>query len=308
MTSTKTNLLSEQNPDYTQPVLQSVLVPSDFSAGSLTAFQHALKAALVARSRLTILHLSPGVAESWTEFAGVGETLARWGLLPPGSPKWAVPELGIEVRNVIAREGNPVKSVLRHLATDPADLIVIATHAYPDRVTWLRQTVTEPIARRSAQMTLLLPDAAVGFVSPRDGSVSLGRILIPIAANPPPQPALAAAARLAVRLRRPQGTFVLLHVGGPDTMPAVQCPEVSGWEWKKVTRTGDVIDGIVDAAEKEAADLIVMATDGRNGFLDALRGSHSERVLRKARWPLLTIPVGSLVESAISHEKLVRAN
>ena len=59
-------------------------------------------------------------------------------------------------------------------------------------------------------------------------------------------------------------------------------------------RTGDVINGILDVAEKEAADLIVMATDGRNGFLDALRGSHSERVLRKARWPLLTISEGSL--------------
>src|SRR5580765_7183325 len=125
MTTTKPNSPSIQAPDYTQPVLESVLVPSDFSAGSLTAFQHALKAALVARSRLTILHLSPGVAESWTDFAGVGETLARWGLLPPGSPKWTIPELGIDVRNVIVREGNPVKSVLRHLATDSADLIVI---------------------------------------------------------------------------------------------------------------------------------------------------------------------------------------
>jgi nucleotide-binding universal stress UspA family protein len=36
-----------------------------------------------------------------------------------------------------------------------------------------------------------------------------------------------------------------------------------------------------------------MTTDGRNGFLDALRGSHSERVLRRARVPLLTVPVGS---------------
>lgn len=296
MTTTITNSSSNQNSNYAQPVLESVLHASDFSAGSLTAFQHALKAALVARSRLTILHLSPGVAESWTDFSGVGETLQRWGLLPPGCPKSAVPQLGIEVRHVIARKGNPVKSVLRHLETDPADLVVLATHSYPDRVTWLRQTVTEPIARRSGQMTLLLPDAAAGFVSPRDGSVSLERILIPIAANPLPQPALAAAARLAVRLQRPQGTFVLLHVGEPDTMPAVQCPAVPGWQWKKVTRTGDVIDCIVDAADKEAADLIVMVTDGRNGFLDALRGSHSERVLRKARWPLLTIPEGSLPE------------
>jgi nucleotide-binding universal stress UspA family protein len=60
-----------------------------------------------------------------------------------------------------------------------------------------------------------------------------------------------------------------------------------------------VIHGIVDAASKEAVDLIVMSTDGRNGFLDALRGSHSERVLRNAPCPLLTVPENSLAAGAL---------
>src|SRR5258706_15526935 len=162
-----------QKPDYTKAVLQSVLHPSDFSAGSLTAFQHALKAAIVARSRLTILHLSPKVAESWMEFSGVGETLERWGLLPPGSPKTSLPQLGIEFHEVVASSDNPVKAVLRHLDANPADLIVLATHSSPEKVTWLRQTVTEPIARRSGQMTLFIPDGAAGFVSALDGSIIL---------------------------------------------------------------------------------------------------------------------------------------
>ena len=77
-------------------------------------------------------------------------------------------------------------------------------------------------------------------------------------------------------------------------MPAVECPDVPGWEWKTANLTGDVIHGIVDSTVKSAAGLIVMATDGRHGFLDALRGSHSERVLRHAPAPLLAVPVGSL--------------
>jgi hypothetical protein len=44
---------------------------------------------------------------------------------------------------------------------------------------------------------------------------------------------------------------------------------------------GEVIQGIVDAARETDADLVVMSTDGRNGFLDALRGSHTERVLQQ---------------------------
>lgn len=39
-----------------------------------------------------------------------------------------------------------------------------------------------------------------------------------------------------------------------------------------------------------------MSIDGRNGFLDAFRGSHSERVLRQVPAPLLTIPAGSRAE------------
>jgi hypothetical protein len=85
-----------------------------------------------------------------------------------------------------------------------------------------------------------------------------------------------------------------MHVGGSNTMPAVRCPEVPGWKWAKDLRTGDVIQSIVGAANDLKADLIVMSTDGRNEFLDSLRGSHSERVLRHGVAPLLTVPVGAL--------------
>lgn len=288
-----------QTPDYSAPAVDSILHPSDFSAGSLTAFHHALKAAIVAKSKFSILHVAPDGGAAWTEFPGVRETLEQWGLLPPGSPKSAVPQLGIDVRKTVARDTNPAKAVLRYLEEHPADLIVLATHSHNGRATWLRQSLAEPIARQSGQMTLFIPDHVPGFVSAKDGSVSLSRILIPIAARPSPQPAVAAAVRLAARLQRTHGKFVLLHVGEAGAMPAVQCPDLPGWEWKKVTRTGDVIHGIVDTAAKESADLIVMSTDGRNGFLDALRGSHSERVLRMASCPLLTVPEGSLGAGAL---------
>jgi nucleotide-binding universal stress UspA family protein len=279
--------------DYTIPIIDSVLHPTDFSEGSRAAFHHALKAAIMAKSKLTLLHVSPGTASEWTDFPGVRETLERWGLLPQGSPRSAVPELGIDVRKVVAQQNDPVKAVLRYLIDHPADLIVLATHHHEGRVRWLQQSVAEPVARRAAQMTLFIPGGSAGFISAENGSVSLQNILIPVAAMPRPQPALEAAARLANRLNCPRGTFTLLHIGEADAMPAVQCPEVPGWEWKKISRTGDVIHGIVDTASSTSADLIVMATDGRHGFLDALRGSHSERVLRHAVAPMLTVPVGS---------------
>ena len=282
------------------PILDSILHPTDFSAGSLVAFHHALKAAVVAKSKFTILHVATGAAREWKEFPGVRQTLERWGLIPPGSPKSALLELGLDVHKVAAREESPVKSVLRYLETHPADFIVLATHQHEGRASWLRESVAEPIARGAGQATLFIPEGTKGFVSAEDGSVTLPRILIPVADTPRPQPALEAAARLAQRLQLASGTFVLLHVGTAGAMPTVQCPDVPGWEWKTVSRTGDVIQGILETAAAEAAGLIVMTTDGRNGFLDALRGSHSERVLHAAACPLLTIPVGSLAGGALT--------
>ena len=93
---------------------------------------------------------------------------------------------------------------------------------------------------------------------------------------------------------------MLLHVGNSNTMPALRTPDVPGWTWTKELRTGEVIEGIVKSAKENKADLIALATDGRNGFLDALRGSHSERILRYGVAPLLTIPVGSRVSRFLS--------
>jgi nucleotide-binding universal stress UspA family protein len=75
---------------------------------------------------------------------------------------------------------------------------------------------------------------------------------------------------------------------------------VSDWKWHSTVRSGDVIDTIVETANDTDADLIVMSTDGRNGFLDALRGSHSERVLHRTPCPLLAIPVGAAVAPRLS--------
>jgi hypothetical protein len=79
--------------EYSVPIIGSILHASDFSAASEVAFAHALKAALIAKSQLTIMHVFPNMTTEWTDFPGVRETLARWGLLPPDSPRSAVPIL-----------------------------------------------------------------------------------------------------------------------------------------------------------------------------------------------------------------------
>ncbi|MGE3978965.1 MAG: universal stress protein [Nitrospira sp.] len=273
------------------PLIQRVFHPSDFSDASGAAFAHALVAALTAKATLTILHVSDSQDGSWTEFPGVRDTLERWGLLPRNSERADVSKLGINVQKVQMVHKDPVESITTYLEEHGADLIVLATDQAKGGVQWLKESVATTVARKSHEMTLFIPKGIEGFVSLDDGSISLKNILIPVTEVPSAQPAVHAVARLVSGLHGDPGLFTLLHVGAEEDMPQVACPEVTGWRWTRITRSGEVIEAINQVAREIDADLIVMTTDGRNGLLDVLRGSHSERVLRESRCPVLTIPV-----------------
>src|SRR5262249_11011351 len=161
----------------------------------------------------TLLNVSPEGNARWSDFPGVRQTLERWGLLPKGSPKSAVAKLGIDVRKVVAERPEPVREVLGFLHHHEVDLIVLATRKRDGRAHWLGKSVSEPIARTAWQMTLFIPGGAKGFISGTDGSVTLTKVLIPVAPSPRATPALHAAARLVQRLNCPTGTFTLMHVG-----------------------------------------------------------------------------------------------
>jgi nucleotide-binding universal stress UspA family protein len=281
-------------------LIKSVLHPTDFSEASLVAFNHALRVAMLAQSKLTLLHVSNDRPSQWSDFPGIRETLERWGTLPQGSPKSAVGEIGIDARKVVAGQDEPVDAVMRYLGEHPADLIVLATSQRDGHVRWLGKSVAEPVARKAGEMTLLMPGDVEGFVSGGDGSVNLCKILIPVAETPGPQAAVNTAASLVGKLNCPQGVFIVMHAGTSNTMPACRYPEISGWTWEKEVRAGEVIGNIVKAARDHKVGLIVMATDGRNGFLDGVRGSHSERVLRHGAAPLLTVPITSRISRYLS--------
>ena len=195
-----------------------------------------------------------------------------------------------------------MKTVLGFLKRHPADFIVLATRQDKGRVRWLQKSISKPIARKSQIATLFIPQGVKGFVSKFDGSVSLSRILIPIAQTPRAQLAIQAAVRTAVRLNCPKGVFTLLHVGDEETMPVVRCPTVPGWQWEKVIEKREVLESILGTAKAMKADLIVMATEGRHGFLDALRGSQTEQVIAQARCPVLAVPTVGWILSLLEKE------
>lgn len=280
--------LDEQH--YETPFVSSVLHPSDFRPGSENAFAHALAIALHRKTRFTILHAGKSAKETpWMRFPPVRATLERWGLLEKGSSRAAVfEELQLRVDKVKVAGRDPMKAALKYLEDRPTDLIVLATEGRGGLPRWIRPSVAEEFARRSETKTLFVPHSAPGFISYDDGSNSLRRILIPVDQRPNPHPPIVYASRAAAAMGNGQVEIVLLHVG-PE-MPELDLPESTSCRWRVERTEGDVIEQITRVAVDGAVDLIAMATEGHQGILDALRGSVTEQVLRRANCPVLAVP------------------
>ena len=155
--------------------------------------------------------------------------------------------------------------------------------------------VAEQLARRSG---LSIPGTGQARQSRLEGLGALAGMATGVAVGAAAgqvQLAPKAAARLIRNLQLPAGLVTLLHVGPAAEAPSVKLPEHTDWTWNIVAKCGETADTILETATEVSADLIVMTTDGPDGFLDGLRGTTSERVLRKARCPVASLSVGSML-------------
>ena len=75
-----------------------------------------------------------------------------------------------------------------------------------------------------------------------------------------------------------------------DTKAFIEAETAPGVATEAVVREGNTAAEIVDQATTMSADLLVIGTHGRSGFERLLLGSVAEKVLRKARCPVLTVP------------------
>lgn len=271
----------------------AIFHPTDFSPASNVAFEHALALALGNRSTFSILHAETRKADapSWSEFPHVRETLERWEKLPKGSPQSAVGnKLGVHAKKIERDSKDPSGSIAGFLEHNPADLIVLATEGREGLPRWINPSFSESLARRSRVPTLFLPKGTRRFVAELTGHVTLKRVLIPVDHRPNPQFAIDAAGGLMASLGVEDATIEALHINDQDRMPPIIPPAQAGLTFERRIQDGGAVDVILDRAADSQADMIVMATEGRHGFLDALRGSTTEQVLRRAPCPVFAIP------------------
>ncbi len=136
---------------------------------------------------------------------------------------------------------------------------------------------------------MFVPYGIDGFVDVETGEVSLNRVLIPIDATPDPQLVVDAVGELVDAVCTSKVEIHLLHIGDPARAPSPTLPSSEYCQWVWETRVGNVVDGICDYANENDVNLIAMTTNGHDGFLDAIRGSTTERVMHHCDCPVLSV-------------------
>ncbi len=272
--------------------IRSILVPTDFSQPANVAFAHALRLALALKAELDIFHVEPhNDTTDWRWAPPVLETLIRWGFLEEGATEADLARLGIRARRTLSSGERPDEAILHEMASSHADLVVMASHGRSGIARWLQPSVSRPVALRAPVPVLLIPADSKGFVDEQTGYGTVSRVLLPVDVVPDPGPAFDAAGIFSRALPGDSTEFATFHVGlGHPALELMQVP--AGARLHHWRAEGGVVESIATTAFTWSADLVIVVTEGRQNFLDALRGSTVERLMGATPKPLLIVPAG----------------
>lgn len=274
-----------------------ILHPTDFSPDSDRALAHALRLAISNQAELRIFHVADEASddeleEDWSKFPSVREILYQWGMVAKNASRADVLALGVQVEKAIGRGKSVSEAIERYCALNPIEMIVLSTAGRDGIAAWLTPSTSEQIASKVAPMmipVLFVPSNCKGCVSMESGEVHMENVLIPVDHKPSSETAVESGLRALSAYGSSQSKLTLLHVGKGSSFPKVSISE-RDWNVQRIVREGNPVAEILAAADDCNARLLIMVTAGSHGWLDAIRGTTTEQVIREAKCPVLAIP------------------
>lgn len=301
--------------------LQHLLVPTDFSASADAAMDHAVSLANRFDATLHLLHVvtDPGAGLYGLGDAEVqidrlkGETESKvrdrlYGMAPESST--------VEVKTAVAQRLNVdvTDAIQEYVGEHAIDLVVMGTHGRGGLGRLVLGSVANTLIRRSTCPVLTVREREEADAS---SGVDYHDVLAPIDFSDHSRTALRISKTVADRYDATQHLLFVAEkrvlptfsdtgipgVGVVEMDPEIVAnaetaleelnAEVGGPEVESAyhVKEGDVAQDIVDFAEAHDTDLIVMATRGLTGIDRFVLGSNTERVVRAAPCPVLTVPV-----------------
>lgn len=302
--------------------LQHLLVPTDFSASADAALSHAVSLADRFDATLHLLHVVNDPGAGWY---GLGDAEVQIDRLKKEAEAKAKDRLqgmaedstAVEVRTAVAQRLNldVADAIQEYVAGHAIDLVVMGTHGRQGLGRLVLGSVANRLVRRSGCPVMTVRrERETGDDEPLD--VEYENLLAPIDFSDHSHTALRLSKELAARYGATQHLLFVAekrvlptfsdtgipgvgvvemdpeivanaeaaleelngNVGGPEVTSAYHVEE------------GDVDEDIIDFAEANDVDLIVMATRGLTGIDRFVLGSNTERVVRVAPCPVLTVP------------------
>jgi nucleotide-binding universal stress UspA family protein len=217
----------------------------------------------------------------------------------------AVAEAADAVETAIVR-GRPTDAILDYVDAHGVDLIAMGTHGRTGVERYVAGSVAERVVRRSDVPVLTaratdrsrVGDGYEEVLVPTDGSEAATRAV---------EHAVAVASRTDARVHAVSLVDVGGFAAGPDYNPPIELvhyleeageratervaerARAAGVEVVTAVREGSPARGLLDYADEHDVDLVAMATAGRTGLSRYLLGSTTERVVRHADVPVLTV-------------------
>ena len=284
--------------------VRRILWPTDFSDCASAALDHAVRMASLHQASLHLLHVAVLGDEDPFQPPGLPDreqVLSRLDRAPSreAGPRVAAGAAAPEIRHHLRRAHAAAPEILRFIAEKDVDVVVIGGHGQHGFRRSFLGSVAEEVVRLAACPVLTVR----GALETHAGS---GAVAVPIDFSEHSAVALRAANGLAAVH---DSRLDLLHVVEPVTGPrgpgsrtasrdritdrlAEFADEALGRP--RVEYRVEVIEGIAAAsitayAAGSPAELIVIATHGLTGQRHFLLGSVTEKVVRTAACPVLTI-------------------
>lgn len=270
---------------------RTILVPLDFSNGSLAGLEAARLLGERWRCHVEVIHVDQGPPPAFNQGIDLWTTEA-------------LAAMGRDLRNWLRRAAEPIAHSSTHVLTGPpaaiiarlaadaaADLIVLA----PQRVRTLPRLLSGALSETSVHAS----NAPVLTVRAKPEAGWPRRILAPVKWAPYADRALRTALDWARNLDAELGLLHVFEGGGEDEMERRAIVEhalnVLGqptprvhWHWA----VGRPFDEIPRTAEAGGYDLVVVAEHVRDSWKDAVFGTTAERVLRASKVAVLCVPGG----------------